>query len=115
MPTSINIHVKKFKAEAKSLLKVVKTGAPDALRKIESYFGNSTDFKLTQAQLVIAREHGFKSWKGLVSKNDWVQCSFCKKWQYELLKLIAGPEGVYVCDECVELCNVIIREELKAS
>ncbi|MCK5478982.1 MAG: ATP-dependent Clp protease ATP-binding subunit ClpX, partial [Methylococcales bacterium] len=38
-------------------------------------------------------------------------CSFCGKSQDEVRKLIAGP-SVYVCDECVELCNDIIREEL---
>ena len=39
-------------------------------------------------------------------------CSFCGKSQNEVRKLIAGP-SVYVCDECVELCNDIIREELQ--
>ncbi|WP_305908702.1 ATP-dependent Clp protease ATP-binding subunit ClpX [Methylomarinum sp. Ch1-1] len=38
-------------------------------------------------------------------------CSFCGKSQHEVRKLIAGP-SVYVCDECVELCNDIIRDEL---
>ena len=38
-------------------------------------------------------------------------CSFCGKSQNEVRKLIAGP-SVYVCDECVELCNDIIRDEL---
>jgi ATP-dependent Clp protease ATP-binding subunit ClpX len=41
-------------------------------------------------------------------------CSFCGKSQHEVRKLIAGP-SVYVCDECVELCNDIIREELEDS
>lgn len=39
-------------------------------------------------------------------------CSFCGKNQHEVRKLIAGP-SVYVCDECVDLCNEIIREEVK--
>lgn len=39
-------------------------------------------------------------------------CSFCGKSQHEVRKLIAGP-SVFVCDECVELCNDIIREELQ--
>ena len=38
-------------------------------------------------------------------------CSFCGKSQSEVRKLIAGP-SVYVCDECVDLCNDIIKEEL---
>ena len=41
-------------------------------------------------------------------------CSFCGKSQHEVRKLIAGP-NVYICDECVELCNDIIREELEES
>lgn len=41
-------------------------------------------------------------------------CSFCGKSQHEVRKLIAGP-SVYVCDECVELCNDIIREEIQDS
>ena len=38
-----------------------------------------------------------------------LHCNFCGKSQHEVRKLIAGP-SVYVCDECVELCNDIIRE-----
>ena len=41
-------------------------------------------------------------------------CSFCGKSQHEVRKLIAGPT-VFICDECVELCNDIIREEVKGS
>ena len=41
-------------------------------------------------------------------------CSFCGKSQHEVRKLIAGP-SVFICDECVELCNDIIREELEES
>ena len=40
-----------------------------------------------------------------------LHCNFCGKSQHEVRKLIAGP-SVYVCDECVELCNDIIREEV---
>lgn len=39
-------------------------------------------------------------------------CSFCGKSQHEVRKLIAGP-SVYICDECIELCNDIIREEIR--
>ena len=38
-------------------------------------------------------------------------CSFCGKSQHEVKKLIAGP-SVFVCDECIDLCNEIIRDEL---
>jgi len=43
-------------------------------------------------------------------KGDTLCCSFCGKSQEEVRKLIAGPQ-VYVCDECVELCNEIMIEE----
>ena len=39
-------------------------------------------------------------------------CSFCGKSQNEVRKLIAGP-SVFICDECVDLCNDIIREEIQ--
>ena len=42
---------------------------------------------------------------------DLLKCSFCGKSQKQVKKLIAGP-GVYICDECIELCNEIIEEEL---
>ncbi|HFG5186438.1 TPA: ClpX C4-type zinc finger protein [Salmonella enterica subsp. enterica serovar Typhimurium] len=41
-------------------------------------------------------------------------CSFCGKSQYEVMKLIAGP-SVYICNECVDLCNDIISEECASS
>jgi ATP-dependent Clp protease ATP-binding subunit ClpX len=43
--------------------------------------------------------------------GDLVKCSFCGKSQKQVRKLIAGP-GVYICDECIDLCNEIIEEEL---
>ena len=46
------------------------------------------------------------------SKSDTLTCSFCGKSQEEVRKLIAGPT-VYICDECIELCNDIIAEETK--
>ncbi|GGY89107.1 MULTISPECIES: ATP-dependent protease ATP-binding subunit ClpX [Shewanella] len=50
--------------------------------------------------------------KGNGDNGKLLYCSFCGKSQHEVRKLIAGP-SVYVCDECVELCNDIIREEIK--
>jgi ATP-dependent Clp protease ATP-binding subunit ClpX len=43
--------------------------------------------------------------------GDLLKCSFCGKSQRQVKKLIAGP-GVYICDECIDLCNEIIEEEL---
>jgi ATP-dependent Clp protease ATP-binding subunit ClpX len=44
--------------------------------------------------------------------GDLLKCSFCGKTQKQVKKLIAGP-GVYICDECIELCNEIIEEEFQ--
>ena len=46
--------------------------------------------------------------------NEQLLCSFCGKSQRQVKKLIAGP-GVYICDECIDLCNEIIDEELTDS
>ncbi len=53
-----------------------------------------------------------KSGKG--DDGKLLYCSFCGKSQHEVRKLIAGP-SVFICDECVELCNDIIREEMQES
>ena len=45
--------------------------------------------------------------------SEQLLCSFCGKSQRQVKKLIAGP-GVYICDECIDLCNEIIDEELTA-
>ena len=44
--------------------------------------------------------------------NDKIRCSFCNKTEDQAHKLIAGPNGVYICDECVEICSEIIEEEM---
>ncbi len=45
-------------------------------------------------------------------ENKVLYCSFCGKSQHDVKKLIAGP-SVFVCDECVDLCNDIMKEEQK--
>ena len=45
--------------------------------------------------------------------TDKLNCSFCGKVQDDVKKLIAGP-SVYICNECVDLCNDIIEEEIKS-
>ena len=55
----------------------------------------------------MASDHG----KGDDS-GSYLYCSFCHKSQHEVRKLIAGS-NVHICDECVELCNDIIREEVQ--
>ena len=41
------------------------------------------------------------------------KCTFCGKSRHAVESLIAGPPGIYICNECVELCNTILLEELK--
>ena len=45
--------------------------------------------------------------------DDIVRCSFCNKTQAQVRKLIAGPNGTYICDECIGICSEIIEEELE--
>ena len=70
-------------------------GPPGRLQREDSAFGRerSTD---------VAR---------IGESGDLLKCSFCGKSQKQVKKLIAGP-GVYICDECIDLCNEIIEEEL---
>ena len=44
--------------------------------------------------------------------DDLIRCSFCNKTQAQVRKLIAGPNGAYICDECIDVCAEIIEEEL---
>ncbi|HIE22087.1 MAG TPA: ATP-dependent Clp protease ATP-binding subunit ClpX, partial [Acidimicrobiia bacterium] len=46
--------------------------------------------------------------------GELLKCSFCGKSQKQVKKLIAGP-GVYICDECIDLCNEIIEEEFSTT
>lgn len=45
--------------------------------------------------------------------DDKIRCSFCKKSQDQVRKMIAGPDGLYICDDCVEICSDIVSEELE--
>ncbi len=48
----------------------------------------------------------------MTTTND-IRCSFCNKAQSQVRKLIAGPAGVYICDECIDICADILEEELE--
>ena len=148
-----------LKQSAKNFLKSAKSGNPPALKLFEQYFENPSKIrlalKLSQAQLVIARECGFASWPKLKSGLEQWQaqneippsvlynnlikkitnliatddtgaksnpenqddaitffCTFCSKSHHDVKKLIAGPAAqVFICNECVDLCNQIITEE----
>ena len=45
--------------------------------------------------------------------DDQIRCSFCNKTQSQVRKLIAGPGGVYICDECIDVCAEIMEEEFE--
>ena len=46
--------------------------------------------------------------------EDKIRCSFCGKSQEQVRKMIAGPNGAFICDECVEVCTEIIEEKCAA-
>ena len=46
------------------------------------------------------------------NSEDKIRCSFCGKSQQQVRKLIAGPNGAFICDECIDICSEIIEEEL---
>ena len=49
----------------------------------------------------------------MANKNfEKIRCSFCNKTEDQVRKLIAGPGGVYICDECIDVCSEIMEEEL---
>src|SRR5215203_5611418 len=43
------------------------------------------------------------------------RCTFCEKRRHHVVSLIAGPPGVYICNECIEICNSILQEEQRRS
>ena len=47
-----------------------------------------------------------------MNDDKMVRCSFCGKTQNQVHKLIAGPNGAFICDECVDICTEIIEEDL---
>ncbi len=120
MPTRNEQQIAKFKAQAKSLLRSVKAGDTNALKTIQPFF-TPINFKLTQAQLVVARLNHCSSWKELVSKTDWNVCSFCGKAEQQAHILIGGAGSrsqlssencVFICDECIDLCAQIKADKL---
>lgn len=52
-----------------------------------------------------------KKTKNTISNSD-IFCSFCGKYKDEVEKIVAGPNGIFICDECIDICNRIILEEI---
>jgi ATP-dependent Clp protease ATP-binding subunit ClpX len=85
----------------------------DARKITEAVRGRETGIARGSADRRQARKWTMANQSGGDSKNT-LYCSFCGKSQHEVRKLIAGPT-VFICDECVELCMDIIREETKST
>ena len=112
-----------IKDKAKRLLKAVQAG--EASERVAPYFDAHSAFSLQRAQLVVAREYGFGSWrrlKAFVELLDQLQelapeevqtasahCSFCKKPRQEVSKLICGSNST-ICNECVEVCVDVLKD-----
>ncbi len=61
-----------------------------------------------------SRKHVLRRGERMVGRNDdQVRCSFCNKTQNQVRKLIAGPNGAYICDECIDVCTEILEEEFE--
>ena len=124
-PLPDGIQLQTLKDRAKQLLKAVQAGDAQALERVAPYFDAASAFSLQQAQLVVARRHGFASWrrlKAFIAARDQLlelapqeavtwssHCSFCKKPKEEARKLICGSQST-ICNECVELCVNVLKE-----
>ena len=129
-PLPDGIQLQTLKDRAKQLLKAVQAGDGQALERVAPYFDADNAFSLQRAQLVVARRHGFASWrrlKAFIEARDQLldlapqelaaeeavtwssHCSFCKKPKEAARKLICGSQST-ICNECVELCVDILKE-----
>ena len=113
-PLPPNPSLKQLKAQAKDLLKAHQQDDARAVERLKASFPRlagapdgeirTAPFSLRDAQLVIAREYGFTSWPKLAAALEGPRlpsCSFCDRSAYQVHKVIAGPQGVHICDECV--------------
>ena len=51
--------------------------------------------------------------RNIIGGGERIRCSFCGRFQEQVRKLIAGPSGAFICDECVDICTEIIEEEME--
>ena len=71
---------------------------------------------LTLLRTLIERCESTRKGRQMDTANKPYECSFCGKGQAEVRRMIAGPNGVFICDDCVRQCNEIIaREEARAA
>ncbi len=113
-----HINLDALKDEAKSLLTAAKAGDQDALIRVKPYFKDSKSVKLTQIQLVIAREYGFDSWSKIKShlelRDDVVAAQMeTLKLQQRVRATMPGykeeKEGVLYCSFCGKSQHEVVK------
>src|SRR3954467_6733772 len=90
-----------------------KPAACGVTRSRQAEVGRRLSFLSEEGAGRAKRDRGSNPLARPTESNEQLLCSFCGKSQRQVKKLIAGP-GVYICDECIDLCNEIIDEELTA-
>src|SRR6266487_2058596 len=90
---------------------VVGTAGPPDRYQWSAALHEAADRRQPDRRLHADKEVGTHEMARIGDGGDLLKCSFCGKSQKQVKKLIAGP-GVYICDECIDLCNEIIEEEL---
>lgn len=96
--------------------KAVETTHSECLELIAKAFGNE-NWNILSAKIEAAesRERGGRAFSSSgicdAAQKTTVSCSFCGKTQHEVETIIAGPPPIFVCNECVRLCNVIIDDQ----
>src|SRR3982751_1396861 len=90
-----------------------KLAPPGGTRSSQAKVGRRLSFLSEEGAGRAKRDRGSNPLARPTESNEQLLCSFCGKSQRQVKKLIAGP-GVYICDECIDLCNEIIDEELTA-
>jgi hypothetical protein len=83
-------------------------------------FGNQSQDIETCPMAYIHISGYYPNWRYYLARKELcpnmegiISCAFCGKISEELFKLIHGPNNIYICDECVGLCNEIIYEEIR--
>ena len=115
--TDIEIHAKEIIDMRQRLDEILAKHTGQALEKVakdteRDYFmtaEEAKDYHLIDQVISLSAARGAMARP--TDSNEQLLCSFCGKSQRQVKKLIAGP-GVYICDECIDLCNEIIDEEL---
>ena len=119
--TDIEIHAREVIELRRRLDEIIAEHSGKDVEKVRA--DTERDYFMSSEEAVRVRDHRPGDLRALsrrqhavarpTDSNEQLLCSFCGKSQRQVKKLIAGP-GVYICDECIDLCNEIIDEELTA-